>query len=76
LRVEFCTGTCEDITLGREAEESSLLEAVARERLTKTKKAGKGLAGAVVICKVWKLAAVLHLLVMVNEFIYQPIPLL
>jgi hypothetical protein len=33
---------------GREAEESPLLEAAARERLMKTKQAGKGLAGAVV----------------------------
>jgi hypothetical protein len=30
----------------------NLLEAVARERLVKTQHAGKGLAGAVVICKV------------------------
>jgi hypothetical protein len=33
-----------------QAEESPLLEAVARERLVKTQQAGKGLAGAVVIC--------------------------
>jgi hypothetical protein len=33
----------------REAEESPLLEAVARERLLKTEQAGKCLAGAVVI---------------------------
>jgi hypothetical protein len=32
-----------------EAEESPLLEAVARERLVETKQAGKGSAGAVVI---------------------------
>jgi hypothetical protein len=38
-----------------EAEESSLSEAVARERLVKTQQAGKGLANAVVICKVWRL---------------------
>jgi hypothetical protein len=37
----------------REAKESPLLEAVTRERLVNTQKAGKGLAGAVVICKVW-----------------------
>jgi hypothetical protein len=29
------------------------------ERLVKTQQAGKGLAGAVVICKVWGLAVVL-----------------
>jgi hypothetical protein len=34
-----------------EAEEFSLLEAVARKRLVKTQQAGKGLAGAVVICE-------------------------
>jgi hypothetical protein len=42
-----------------EAEESPLLETDARERLVKTQQAGKGLAGAVVICKVWKLAIAL-----------------
>jgi hypothetical protein len=41
LRVEFCTGGCDDRTGGREAEESPLLEAVARERLVKTQQAGK-----------------------------------
>jgi hypothetical protein len=42
----------------QEAEESPLLEAVARERLVKT--AGwKCLAGAAVICKVWRLAIAL-----------------
>jgi hypothetical protein len=35
----------------REAEESPLLEAVARERLIKTQRAGKDLACAVVICE-------------------------
>jgi hypothetical protein len=34
--VEFFTGGCEDRTSGREAKESPLLEAVARERLVKT----------------------------------------
>jgi hypothetical protein len=43
----------------REAEESSLLEAVVRERLLKTQQAGKALAGAVVICKVWRPAVAL-----------------
>jgi hypothetical protein len=36
----------------REAKEPPLLEAVARDRLVKTQKAGRGLAGAVVNCKV------------------------
>jgi hypothetical protein len=43
----------------REAEESSLLEAAARDRPVKTKLAGKGIAGAVVNCKVWILAVTL-----------------
>jgi hypothetical protein len=38
-----------------EAEESPLLEAVARERLVKTQQAGEDLASAVMICKVWRL---------------------
>jgi hypothetical protein len=42
-----------------EAEESPLLEAVTRELLVKTPQAGKGLAGAVVICELWKLAVAL-----------------
>jgi hypothetical protein len=44
-------GVCEERAGGREAEESLLLEAVARERLVKTRQAGKGLAGAMVICE-------------------------
>jgi hypothetical protein len=40
---EFCTEGCEG-TWEREAEESPLLEAVARECLVKTQQAGKGLA--------------------------------
>jgi hypothetical protein len=43
----------------REAEESPLLEAVAKERLVKIQQAGKGLAGAVVICELWRLAIAL-----------------
>jgi hypothetical protein len=43
----------------REAEESPLLEAVARERLVKTQQAGKSLAGTVVICELWRLAVAL-----------------
>jgi hypothetical protein len=37
-------------------EEFPLLEAVNRERLVKTQQAGKDLARAVVIFKVWRLA--------------------
>jgi hypothetical protein len=36
-----------------------MLEAVAREQLVKTQQAGKGSAGAVVICKVRRLAITL-----------------
>jgi hypothetical protein len=36
-----------------------LLEAAARERLVKTWQAGKGLAGAVVICELWRFAVAL-----------------
>jgi hypothetical protein len=43
----------------REAEESPLLETVARERLVKTQQAGKGLADAVFICEVWRIAIAL-----------------
>jgi hypothetical protein len=39
-----------------EAEKSPLLEAVTRERLLKTQQAGKDLVGAVVICKMLRLA--------------------
>jgi hypothetical protein len=52
--VECCMGGCADRTWSREAEEYQLLEAVARERLVKTQQAGKGLAGAVVICELWR----------------------
>jgi hypothetical protein len=41
-----------------EAEESPLLEAIAREHLVKTKQAGKDLRCAVVICELWGLAMV------------------
>jgi hypothetical protein len=40
----------------RETEESPLLETVERKRLVKTQQAVKSLAGAVVICEVWKSA--------------------
>jgi hypothetical protein len=33
-----------------------MLEAVAKERLVKAQRAGKVLAGAVVICELWRLA--------------------
>jgi hypothetical protein len=38
---EFCTGGCEERMWAREAEESPLLEVVARERLKKTQQASK-----------------------------------
>jgi hypothetical protein len=56
--VVFCTGGCEDRTSVHEAEESPLLVAAARKRLVKTQQAGKGLAGAVVIYELWRLAVV------------------
>jgi hypothetical protein len=59
--VEFCTGGCEERTWAFEIEESPLLEAVAREWLVKTQQAGKGLACAVVVCELWRLAVVLQL---------------
>jgi hypothetical protein len=58
LTVEFCPAGCEDKIRAREAEESPLLEAVARERLIKHSSLYKSLAG-VVICKVWRLALAL-----------------
>jgi hypothetical protein len=39
--------------------ERGKLEAVTRKRLTKTQQAGKGVAGAVAICDVWRLAIAL-----------------
>jgi hypothetical protein len=42
-----------------ETKESSLLEANDREWLVNTKNAGKDLAGAVVICELWRLAVAL-----------------
>jgi hypothetical protein len=52
---DFCTGDCDKRAWGREAKESALLEAVARQR----QQAGRGLAGAVVICELWRLAVAL-----------------
>jgi hypothetical protein len=40
--------------------EESLLEAVAGERLVKTRQAGKDLAGGGVICELWILAMALY----------------
>jgi hypothetical protein len=54
----------------REAEESALLEAIARERLVKTHRAGRGLADAVVICELWRLAVALQQLV-VPSHVYK-----
>jgi hypothetical protein len=56
---QFCTGVCEERTWAREAEKSPLIEAVARERLVKTQQDEKGLADAVVIYELWRLAVVL-----------------
>jgi hypothetical protein len=49
-------GGCEERTCVLEAEESPLLEAIARERLLKTQQVVKGLAGAVMICELWRLS--------------------
>jgi hypothetical protein len=45
--------------LSEEAEESRLLQAVTREWLVKTGQAGKDLACAMVICKMWRFAMAL-----------------
>jgi hypothetical protein len=42
-----------------EVEESPLLEAAASEWMAKTQQAGEGLAGAVVICELWRLIVAL-----------------
>jgi hypothetical protein len=42
-----------------ETEESALLEAVTRERMVKKQQPGKGSAGAVVICELWRLTVAL-----------------
>jgi hypothetical protein len=49
-------GGCEERNRAREAKESPLLEAVAREQLMKTQQAGKDFAGAVVISELWRFA--------------------
>jgi hypothetical protein len=66
---QFCWGVCEEKPVEREppfredlsmeAEGSPLLEAISREWLVKTQQAGRDLACAVVICKVWRLAMAL-----------------
>jgi hypothetical protein len=48
-----------DLPFREEAEESPMLEAVTGQRLVKTQQAGKYLACAVVICRVWRLAMAL-----------------
>jgi hypothetical protein len=45
--------------LSVKADKSPLLEAITRECLVKTQKTGKDLAGAVVICELWRLAVAL-----------------
>jgi hypothetical protein len=59
LGVEFCTGGCENGTRTREAEASPLLEADTRERLMQTQQVGRKLSGAMVICKLSRLAVAL-----------------
>jgi hypothetical protein len=63
---QFCTEVCEEKIWEREAEESPLLEAVARERVVKTQQSAKGLACAVVSFTVWRLAVALQLLVLTS----------
>jgi hypothetical protein len=53
---QFCMGFCEEKTWVQESEASALLWTAARERLVKTQKSGKGLAGAVVIIGFWRLS--------------------
>jgi hypothetical protein len=45
--------------LERGSRRTSTVKAVTRERLVKTQQAGNGKAGAVLICKVWRLAVAL-----------------
>jgi hypothetical protein len=60
LPKQFYTAVCEERTCTRKAEESPLLEAVAGEQLVKKQQVGKRLiAGALVICKVWRSAMAL-----------------
>jgi hypothetical protein len=59
LKAGFYTGVCEERKWAGEAEESSLLEAVAKERVLKTQQTGNSLADVVVICELWKLLVAL-----------------
>jgi hypothetical protein len=59
---QFCTGVCEERTWALESDEYPLLEAVVRKRLVETLQAEKSLAGAVVICELWRLAVAPKLL--------------
>jgi hypothetical protein len=71
---QFCTGVCVERTWAHEVEESPMLEAVTRERLVKTQQVEKVLAGAVVICELWKLAVALSLLELTSRvYIYLSI---
>jgi hypothetical protein len=56
--------------LSAKAEKYPLLEAVIRERLMKTQQAGKDLACAMAICRVWRLAMTLSLRV-VQSCVYK-----
>jgi hypothetical protein len=50
-----------------------VLENVARERLVKTRQAGKGLECAMVICILWRLAVALKLLVVPSRVYKWPV---
>jgi hypothetical protein len=70
---QFCTGGCEERTSVRES--SPLLEAVARNGWWRNSRLEKGLAGAVVICELWRLAVALYLLVVpsrVDKWLINP----
>jgi hypothetical protein len=54
--VQFCSVVREERASARQ---SSLLEVVARERLVMTQQTGEVLAGAVVICELWRSAVAL-----------------
>jgi hypothetical protein len=58
-------GVSEERTSACKAKVSPLLEAFAKELLVKTW--GQGLAGAVVICELWRLAVAVYLLVIQNR---------
>jgi hypothetical protein len=56
---QFCTGVCEDRIWTRKVEEAPLLEAVAGNGWWRHSKLEKCLAGAMVICELWRLAVAL-----------------